>query len=290
MKIASFVLGIFILMLCYGQVFAQMERRTVDVDRPLDLVFPTPRHINIPTTEALSSGELYYSIMHTFGRIDSGWRNLWGIDQGANVRFSLEYGFSDTFSAGFGRSSMDRVFDLGLRYHPVKQTVSGSVPISLSIVLNGGITSLDPDLLPDDYSFTDRMSMALSVPVSRRFGSDVSVLAVPMVATFARTNPLLALENQNATEYAGLGLGVRYKFSSNWSVTAQHITRYGIGEGLNLDVLALGVDWETGGHVFQMYFTNTQSIIDPYLLAGRAQDPFDGGFRFGFNINRSFQL
>ena len=284
------ILSLLIGVLGLGDAFAQMERRTVDQDRTIELVFPTPRHINIPSTEPLSAGELYYSIMHTFGTIDNGWRNLWGIDSGANIRFSLEYGFTDRFSMHMGRSSMDRYYDLGLRYALLQQTASGSMPISIGFTLTGGITSVDPDFLFQEFDFQDRLSFFTSLPISKRFGSNFSTLVVPMFSNFSKTDRFLNFENQEATQYAGLGLGGRYKFSQAWAVTIQHITRYGIDQGLNLDVLAFGVDWETGGHVFQMYFTNVQGIADPNLLSAPARNPFDGGFRFGFNINRSFQL
>lgn len=274
----------------FQDVTAQMERQAAATDIPVELTFPTPRHINIPTTEPISERELYYSIMHTFGPLNSGWQNFWGIDQGANVRFSMEYGFTDRLSVTFGRSSMDRVFDLGSRIHLFQQLQDGSMPVSVSLVVSGGITSREQELLADDYSFTDRMNLAASLPVSRKFSNSLSVLVSPMFATFARTGNELTLENSNASEYLGAGLGARYKFSQTWSATFQHVTRYGMGEGLNFDVIGLGFDWETGGHVFQLYITNTQGIMDSYILAAPAGDIFDGGLRFGFNINRSFNL
>jgi hypothetical protein len=80
--------------------------------RVVELTFPTPRHLNLPTPEPLSQGEFYYSIMHTFGEVREGAGTFWGIDQGANVRFSMEYGVTDRVSVVLARSSMDRVYEM----------------------------------------------------------------------------------------------------------------------------------------------------------------------------------
>jgi hypothetical protein len=95
-------------------VFGQLERRTADIDESVSLTFMAPRNINLYTVESLSEGELHYSILHTFGPVNSGPRNLWGIDAGANVRFSFEYGITDKISLGLGRSSLDKNIDINL--------------------------------------------------------------------------------------------------------------------------------------------------------------------------------
>jgi hypothetical protein len=83
---------------------------------------------------------------------------------------------------------------------------------------------------------------------------------------------------------------MRYKISGRVALTAQHILRSTVDGMLLRGNTGIGLDIETGGHVFQLFFTNAQALNDMYLLAGRAGDPLDGAFRFGFNVNRLFMV
>ena len=81
----------------------------------------------------------------------------------------------------------------------------------------------------------------------------------------------------------------RYKFTRSSAVTFQFTQPF--SEADNLDPnLAIGIDIETGGHVFQMFFSTTQALSESYILAGPNGNFFDREFRFGFNINRLFKI
>lgn len=272
-----------------GPAQAQLTPVRATEARPMELTFPTPRNINLATPEPLSKGEFYYSIMHTFGEVQQGAGTFWGIDSGANVRFSMEYGMSDRASVVLARSSLDRVYEMGARVRLLSQMVEGSPPVSVSIQVSGGILTLGEDILGESPSFLDRTHVAVALPVS--WGEDgLSLLVVPMSASFSRTFAFQRVGNPADLNYVGVGVGARLKRGRTASLTGQVLPTYGITSGDRSTVLGFGVDLETGGHVFQMYLTNSQALNDAYLLAAPVGSLKDGGLRFGFNVNRSFQL
>lgn len=270
--------------------FAQLERQRVADVIEVELTFPTPRHISLHTNEPLAKGELYYSIMHTFGTVENGVSDFWGIDRGANVRFSLEYGFSDRFSAFIGRSSMDKIYESGFRLHLLRQMTDDSVPVSLSLIATGGIITEDFTFLGVEMSFSERLIAGISLPVSRKFDDRLSLMISPMFSVFSETNDLMRIEDEADRFYYGLGTGARYKLGNRTSITLQYTPSYRHNAEKVSQNFGLGLDYETGGHVFQIFLTTSQSLNDPYLLAGANGNIQDYGFRFGFNINRSFMV
>ena len=272
-----------------GELQAQLERQRVVVDSAVELTFMAPRNINTYTVEPLSKGELHYSIMHTFGEVESGVRTLWGIDSGANVRFSLEYGFTDRISAGVGRSSMDKVYDMTIRSSLLRQKRSGGSPVSVSFIPSFGIITSSFGFLEEDYSFSDRLHYSISLPVARKVSDRLSLQITPMIAGFNRTGPELNIADPAVQTYGTVAAGGRMKFSPRAAFTFQYLPPLTDASNLSPNI-AVGVDIETGGHVFQMFFTTSRALNESYLIAGENGSFFDGEFRFGFNVNRLFRV
>lgn len=270
------------------ELFAQLERTPAVQNRPVELTFMAPRNINLYTVEPLSRGELHYSIMHTFGTVDTGVRNLWGIDQGANVRFSFEYGITDKWSAGFGRSSLDKVYDINSRYRLVSQMERDGSPVSVTLNVSGGVITASFPFLQDDYTFNDRLNGAASVLVARKFTDEWSLQLSPTIVHFNRVGQEINVADPDVNTYYALGVSTRYKIRPRTALSAQYIPTLN-GENTSYN-LAVGIDIETGGHVFQMFFTTSRALNDQYLVAGENGSFFDREFRFGFNVNRLFNL
>ncbi len=283
-----FILCIVFLLLSAQECLSQLERQRVADNEPVELTFMAPRNINLFTVEPLSRGELHYSIMHTFGEVDSGVRNLWGIDQGANVRFSFEYGFTEGLSLGFGRSSMDKIYDIHARWSVIRQKDS-SIPVSITFAPSVGLTTGSFGFLEEDYTFSDRMSYSAALPVARKFSSDLSMQIVPMLTYFSRTGPELNISDPEVNTYFSVGLSGRYKFSPRSAFTFQFIPPITNAENLGWNI-GTGIDIETGGHVFQMFFTTSRALNEAYLVSAENGSFFDGEFRFGFNVNRLFRV
>jgi hypothetical protein len=54
--------------------------------------------------------------------------------------------------------------------------------------------------------------------------------------------------------------------------------------------LSMGIDLETGGHIFQLVFTNSNGMIGPWYLAKTDGSWRKGDIYFGFNISRVFNV
>ncbi len=284
-----YLIIILILLSSPSLLFAQLQRERVVTDQPVELIFMAPRNINLFTVEPLSRGELHYSIMHTFGEVDTGARNLWGIDQGANVRFSFEYGFGDRFSLGFGRSSMDKVYDFHGRWALIRQKTENGSPVSVTIAPSVGVTTGSFGFLENDYSFGDRLSFSAALPVARKFSNELSLQLIPMITHFSRVGLELNVADPLVNTYYSVGLAGRYKVSPRTALSLQAIPPITDAENLDWNI-GIGVDIETGGHVFQMFFTTSRALNEAYLVAGENGNFFDREFRFGFNVNRLFRI
>lgn len=269
--------------------FAQLERQRVVTEQPVELTFMAPRNINLYTVEPLSKGELHYSIMHTFGEVNSGAGSLWGVDDGANVRFSFEYGFGERFTLGFGRSSMDKVYDFSARIALVRQKNEGGSLVSLSVIPSTGITTASFGFLDEDYSFSERLNFSLSIPVARKINNALSLQLTPIMATFNRVGPELNIIDPAVNTYYTIAAGGRFKIRPRTALSFQYVPPLTDAENLAANI-AIGIDIETGGHVFQMFFTTSRALNESYIIASENGNFFDREFRFGFNVNRLFRV
>jgi hypothetical protein len=267
--------------------FAQLERTLANANLPVELTFHAPRHINLFTVEPLSEKSMHFAIMHTFGTLDGGIENLFGIDNGATIQFSFEFGLSDKLSLGFSRSSRDKFYNLFGRYHVLQQTQNGDKPISLSLAAGAGVISNSFDFLPKSQrpNFSERMAYFAQLMLARKFSKKISFQLSPLVSYFTEPMPeYLIAGNQNF--YLALGFSGKWRVTERSSLTLQWIPN------LNSDLrnnLGLGWDIEAGGHVFQMYFVTSPALNEQYLLAGGNGVPGEE-FRLGFNVNRIFAL
>ena len=263
---------------------AQLERRPAMEVQEVDLIFHAPRHINLLTVEPLDKKTLHFAIMHTFGTIDGGIQDLYGLDNGATIQFSFEYALSDRFSLGAARQSRDKVYNLYGRYHLLKQTQDDRMPLSVSLMGGAGVNTSDYTFLQEaNPNIGDRSSFSAQLMLARKFTDKISVQVSPMLAYFMDPNPVFLIEGDQQL-YLALGFSGKYKISGKSSLTLQWVPN------LNNELrnnIGFGIDLEAGGHVFQLYFVTSQALNEQYLLAGGNGVPGEE-FRMGFNVNRVF--
>ena len=266
--------------------FAQGSSESQESD-PVENTFEAPRLINLLTVEPLTKKTMHFALMHTFGTLDGGIENLFGLDNGANIFFSFEFGLSERFSMGVSRTSRDKVYNLFGRYHVLQQKEDDSMPFSLSLAGGAGVISSSYKFLPanEQPAFGDRMNYFGQLMVARKFSDRVSLQVSPMMSYFS--NPLEIYQiagDQNF--YLAMGFSGKWRATKNSSLTLQWIPN------LNSDLrnnLGIGWDIKSGQHVFQMYFVTSSGLNEQYLLAGGNGVPGEE-FRIGFNVNRLFFL
>lgn len=248
--------------------------------------FKTNRIINLHSIENTAPGVMDVKISHRFGVINQGLYDIFGLDV-AQMRIGYDLGITDRLAIGGGRSTLDKTFDGFLKYKLLRQS-SGkrNMPISVSLVAGMALKTIkyaDPDRV--NY-FWSRGYYNFHVLIARKFSESFTLQLTPsmvhrnLVKTKAESNDVYAL-----------GIGARQKITKRLSVNLEYI--YVLPDQLaddKVNALSIGFDLETGGHVFQMHFTNSQGMNENAFITETTNrwDKFE--FRFGFNLSRVFTL
>lgn len=251
------------------------------VDTYAESVFKSLKIVNFESTKLVDEKGLLFNVSHRFGSIENGFDTFFGLDD-AVTRIQFIYGVADWFNIGVSRSSYQKIYEGSIKYRLVRQ--SDHFPVTIvgfnSLMIN---TALDEANLPK-LEFKHRLSYATQVLVSRKFTENLSLELAP---SFFHDNYQM-IDDQSNSQFA-LGLGGRYKIGKRFSINADYgwnMTRS--SESPFRNPLSIGVDLETGGHVFQMHFTNAQPMNVNGFLGQATGDWSEGDIYFGFNLTRSF--
>ncbi len=248
--------------------------------------FKATRIINGQSIEIPPKGALNFVISHHFGAINSGAYEFFGLDQ-ANIRFGFDYGVTDWLSVGIGRSSVRKTYDGSVKIKLLRQSSGAkNMPLTMTLFANTAITSLKWQEPERTNYFTSRMEFAYQLLLARKFGSRLSLQLMP---TMIHRNLVETIEDQN--DVFAIGAGGRFKVSNRVAITGEY---YYLLPGKTADdyynTFSIGVDLETGGHVFQLYLTNTQGLIEEQFIPMTDGNWLDGDIFLSFNINRTFQI
>ena len=248
--------------------------------------FKTDRVINLHSLESTAAGVLDIKISHRFGMINGGPYEFFGLDA-ATIRIGADYGLTDRLTIGGGRNSYEKTFDGFAKYKFLRQsTGKRKMPVSAILFASTALKSIkwaDPDR--ENY-FYSRLYYTGQLIIGRKFSESFSLQLSPtvvhrnLVATKAEKNDVFAL-----------GAGGRIKLSKRITLNAEYM--YVLPDQLAPEyknMLSIGFDIETGGHVFQLHFTNATSMIEKGFVTETTGDWADGGIHFGFNISRVFTV
>jgi opacity protein-like surface antigen len=248
--------------------------------------FKSTRVINGHSMEFLGKGVLDFRILHRFGEVSDGISNLFGLDQ-ASMRIGLDYGVFNNLTVGFGRSNVGKELDGFIKFCPVWQT-SGPGSFPFSIVLVSGVTLNTQswsDTTRKNY-FSSRMAFYNELILGRKFSERFSLQLSPV---FVHRN-LVELASEENDVYA-LGIGARFKLTKRIAFVADyHYIVKGLDKDIYKDPLSVGFDIETGGHVFQLHFSNATGMNEKAFITNTTGDWGKGEVRFGFNLSRVFTV
>ena len=286
MKNQSYLLTILVLIFSIGvapiTATAQMERERVNPGGPVEGLFWAPNIAGLGTVYQLDKGTMNVTIMHNFGiATDRTLANFFGLDIAPNVRLGLDFGITDNWSVGIGRTTNQKVVDFRTKLSLLRQQSDGSMPLSLSLKGDLGLITVE-----NNRPLSDDLSFLLSVPIARKFGDGFSLQATPMVGHFNRVE---SAANEVNTLYS-VALGAQYDLSRRYALIAEYYPVIGDRNPGTHNAFTLGVNIETGGHVFQLYFASARWHTEQFILAENRDDFWAGDFRIGFNVNRLFSL
>lgn len=258
---------------------AQLARERAAVDEEVDNVFWATTNVGISTVRTPSARNLNSTVMHTFGLINGGIDRFYGLDDGANTRLGIDYGISDRVSAGIGRMTFNNVVDIRTKYNILRQTESGSIPLDLGVKISTGITTISGLGL----EFSERLSYFSSLMIARKLNR-LSFQLTPMIAHFNNTSV------ENPDQLTGLGMLANYEINQRFAISAEYLPVIGERNPGTSDAMAVALNINTGGHIFQIFFTSSQWHNEQYIMANNRDRFWEGDFRFGFNIHRVFGL
>jgi hypothetical protein len=242
--------------------------------------FKALKIVNLESTKLAAKGDLYLIIAHRFGSVKDGFEGFYGLDN-ANTQIKFLYGLKEWLTISGARNQL--AYDFSVKYRLMEQVEDG-FPVAIvgfnSLAINN---TLKESLYPN-MSFQNRLIYVSQILVSRKVSDRLSLELAP---TFFHEN-FVANDLQDNSQYA-MGIGGRYKITNRWSVNADYAAHLNRASGsIYKNPLSIGVDLETGGHVFQMHFTSSQGIHEAGYLGQTTGDWTKGNVFFGFNLARVF--
>jgi hypothetical protein len=278
-------------MLAMVQVFSQDDLMDMfgEEEPTIEYAYATFKTTRIAIGQSIENppnGNLIFIVSHHFGTINQGAYEFFGLDQ-ATTRIGFEYGVNEWLALGIGRSTLNKTFDGFAKIKLLRQSTGArNMPLAVSYFGSASINSLkwqDPDR--ENY-FSSRMSYAHQILIARKFSKAFSFQLMP---TLIHRN-LVELE-VDENDVFSIGAGGRAKISNRVSINAEY---YYLLPGQTADdyynVLTVGFDIETGGHVFQLFATNGRGAIEEYFIPQTGGSWLNGDIRIGFNITRVFTI
>tara|TARA_B110000014_G_C20125634_1_gene599321 strand:+ start:519 stop:1364 length:846 start_codon:yes stop_codon:yes gene_type:complete len=247
---------------------------------PVVATFKATRIVNAQSIELARPQTLEFMILHRFGSMKNGFYDLFGMDE-AVIRFDLKYGLSDRLSLGFGRSSLNKTYDLFTKIKVLKQT-NGSNSFPMSVVL---FSKIEIETITKKMEMSDRFTYALQALVARKINQSFSLQVMPtlihrnLVETFDESNDLFSC-----------GIGGRLKITRRTSLNFDTFLPIGKRQESFKQSWGIGVDIDTGGHVFQLMLTNAQGSFESQYIENAYGGLEDLNLFLGFNITRAFSL
>lgn len=258
--------------------------KTEEREKVYETFFGT-RVINGHSVETPVARSLQFIIAHRFGRVNSGFYQFFGLDQ-ASIRFGFEYGILDRLCAGFGRSTFRGTWDAFLKGRVLEQQKGkGAMPLSLTLMAGmalDGRRRLYLDGRNEDFS--DRLSFYYQALAARKFGTWLSVQLMP---TLVHQNIVKTPDDPNMLFI--MGGAARFRITPSFAILAEYYYRVADNPQAPWhNPVALGVDINTGGHVFQIQLTNAQAMFETGFMRMTTGNILKGDIHLGFNIVRSF--
>jgi len=292
------ILPLFCLLVSISLI-AQDKKET----RPVQ-IFSSEKAINANTTELVGKGKMNFIVMHNFDDIGGsrgGIRNFFGLDNTADVRIGFQIGLGNNLDVVVSRAkaagNVSRIVELGMKYRFLQQTEDNSVPLSLALFMNNGISTMAASDSPTDENYFqnlgDRSSQVIQLIAAKKIGK----VSLQLNPTFL--NQGYVVPNDDKTMFA-LGAAVRFPVSQKVNIIIDYFHPFRSESSENFlftsrglkfyDPLGIGVEILTARHVFHLNFTNSREILENRFLPRTISNWGKGEFRWGFNLARKFTL
>lgn len=235
--------------------------------------------VTLQTTKMPAKKEFYFVVSHRFGSVAGGLHEFFGLDN-ATTKLGGIYGVTDWFSVELSRHTLSKMYEVGGKYRMVRQ--SADFPVD---VVGNSVVDINTFLTKEQYpgiEFKHHITFVQQLLIARKFNEKLSIELVPSFVHKNVYNPTIENDDQFS-----VGAGGRYKLTKRLAVNVEYIHNFDKPDFYE-NPLSVGLDVETGGHVFQLIFTNSQSMSQSGYLTNAAGQWGKGDFFFGFNLYRVF--
>ena len=293
MKFRNFALitGIFLLgsLSASGQddLIALLEKDEKPVTEYTSATFKTTRIVIGQSTELPPTGDLMFLVTHHFGALNTGYENLFGLKQ-AYIRLGLEYGITPWLGVNLGLNTDRNTWDGALKMKILRQSTGAKkMPLTLGLFANTAVETGKWMYPGYEERFPHRVTYAVQIHLARKFSNAISFQITP---SMVRKNLVPTPEDHH--HIFTLGGGGRVKISQRVSLNAEyhHLFSGQIVSYKAYDSFSLGVDIDTGGHIFQIFLTNSYGEYEQPILTDTRAKWSNGDIFLGFNITRMFTL
>ncbi len=298
-KIFLFLIALFTAIPVFSQDDLSAILDSVSPREKISATFKSTRVINVQSNETVHRRTLDFRIGHRFGAVGEGSggsiHNLYGLDNSSDIRIAFEYGITDEITVGFSRCKHNENYEALAKYRLIQQTNDDHIP--LAITLFGNIIysgKENPNLSYDNPGTATenlrKMSYTFQAILARKFSSKFSFELLP---TMVHRNFVENTDDDN--NLFAIGAAGRMKITRSTAFIADYIYNFSSLRKINNDngyynALGIGMEFETGGHVFSIMFTNAEYIPEHEFIAETKSSWAKGGFRFSFNISRNFKV
>ena len=254
-----------------------------------EATFKYTRVINGQSVENLPKNVLDLRISHRFNPLNSGFYNFFGLDV-AVMRLGFDYGITNNFMIGIGHNVFQKTYDGFFKIKLLKQSTGEvNMPVTVSFVPTIGYNTLRPQdfyVKPDSGVAVNRFSYVLQLLIAKKLSENFSLQIMP---TYVHPDNI-SFTHIKQNIFA-MGIAGTHRITKRLSVNAEYY--YQLPEDRatgSHNVLSFGIDLGTGGHVFQLLFSNSIGMTEKSFISETTGRWENGGVQFGFNISRVFQL
>ncbi len=278
---------LFFILLHVSYIFGQnledlLDEETEKTTEFVSAIFKSTKIVDGQSIENPAKGEFNFLICHHFGTLNSGFYDFYGLDE-SNIKLGLQFGITDRIALSVGRSSFDKIYDASAKVKIIQQQKGlKNIPFGISLYTEIAASALDYRDFDLPVVFEHRLSYAAQLLIASKLSE---LLSIQLSPTVVHQN-LVNFSKEPNTKYA-LGIGGRIKLSKRTSINPEYFYNLNFRDFYN-DHLSLGFDFETGGHIFQLYFGNSRAISTPQFIGETNGNWLDGDIRFGFSIHRFF--
>ena len=264
--------------------------------KKITATFKDTRLILANTIETTKKKTLAFNITHRFGNMElgesQGNHTMWGLDNASNIRFSLDYGITDRLSVGIGRSKVQEHIDGNLKYRFLEQ-IKGGMPISAAYFTNAAIAPTAN--VPQD-EFANRWSFTHQLIIASKLTKGISLELLPTLVHRNYVDQRIVHPTNGSVDESdlfALGFAGRFKITKRMAFVVDYFlpfSKFRDSSNGYYDPFAVGIEIETGGHVFHINVSNSAGIIENDFIPNTTDAWNKGEYKLGFNISRVFSF